>query len=167
VIYQPRPYQHLITAHELNTSAAACGLGMGMGKTAATLEAIAAPDGRTPARAGAGAAARRAIDLARRGEEVVEPLAPRSAADRRLDAASARKALRNSNAAVFTINYENVPGSSIISATNGRSSTSRRREHTPQVVPSRRQGRAQGAQHRQDRAHQDQGLDEPHRHAVA
>jgi SNF2 family DNA or RNA helicase len=42
MIYQPRPYQHLITAHELTCPRGGAWAGMGMGKTAATLEAIAA-----------------------------------------------------------------------------------------------------------------------------
>jgi SNF2 family DNA or RNA helicase len=42
MIYQPRPYQHLITAHELDRERGGVWAGMGMGKTAATLEAIAA-----------------------------------------------------------------------------------------------------------------------------
>lgn len=41
MIYKPRPYQHLITAHELERARGGVWAGMGTGKTAATLEAIA------------------------------------------------------------------------------------------------------------------------------
>jgi SNF2 family DNA or RNA helicase len=109
MIYTPRPYQHLITAHELNVPRAGVWAGMGTGKTAATLEAI---------------ACRQLVDA--RPELVLAPLrvaqstwpdeAKKWSNFRNIevqpivgDAAAREKALRNTNAAVFTINYENVP----------------------------------------------------------
>src|SRR3546814_7938283 len=41
VIFQPRPYQHLITGHQLDMPRGGTWAGMGMGKTGASLESIA------------------------------------------------------------------------------------------------------------------------------
>lgn len=108
MIYQPRPYQHLITAHELELERAGVWAGMGLGKTAATLEAI---------------ETRQLVDCT--PELVLAPLRvaqstwPDEAAKwsnfstevRPIlgDVGARRRALRDSNAGIFTINYENIP----------------------------------------------------------
>ena len=109
MIYQPRPYQHLITTHQLTVPRGGTWCGMGGGKTAATLEAIAARQ-LANARPELVLAPLRVAqstwpDEARKWSNLshleVQPIVG-SAAER-------EKALRNSNAAIFTINYENLP----------------------------------------------------------
>lgn len=109
MIFEPRPYQRLITAHELNAPRSGVWAGMGVGKTAATLEAIACRQ-LTAARPELVLAPLRVAqstwpDEARKwlnfNHLEVQPI---------LGSAAERKAaLRNKNAAVFTVNYENLP----------------------------------------------------------
>jgi SNF2 family DNA or RNA helicase len=108
VIYEPRPYQHLITAHELTCERGGVWAGMGMGKTAATLEAVecrqltrATPElVLAPLRVAQSTWPDEAAKWSNFGIEV-QPIVG-SPVER-------EKALRNSNAGLFTINFENVP----------------------------------------------------------
>jgi SNF2 family DNA or RNA helicase len=108
MIYQPRPYQHLITAHELERERGGVWAGMGMGKTAATLEAVECRQLTTsrpelvlaPLRVAQSTWPDEAKKWSNFGIEV-QPVVG-SAAER-------EKALRNTNAGLFTINYENIP----------------------------------------------------------
>ena len=108
MIYQPRPYQHLITAHELVCERGGVWAGMGMGKTAATLEAVqtrqlvsARPElVLAPLRVAQSTWPDEARKWSNFGVEV-QPI---------IGSAKEREAaLRNSNAGLFTINYENIP----------------------------------------------------------
>ena len=109
MIFEPRPYQRLITTHSLEVPRAGVWSGMGTGKTAATLEAIACRQ-MTDARPELVLAPLRVAqstwpDEAKKWQNLahleVQPIVG--------DAAARAAALKNRNAAVFTINYENLP----------------------------------------------------------
>jgi SNF2 family DNA or RNA helicase len=109
MIYKPRAYQHLLTEHALAHERGGQWAGMGLGKTAATLEAIAARQLTTnrpelvlaPLRVAQSTWPDEAKKWSNLSHLEVQPIVG-SAAER-------EKACGNGNAAVFTCNYENVP----------------------------------------------------------
>jgi SNF2 family DNA or RNA helicase len=109
MIYKPRAYQHLLTEHALAHERGGQWAGMGLGKTAATLEAIAARQLTTnrpelvlaPLRVAQSTWPDEAKKWSNLSHLEVQPIVG-SVAER-------EKACGNGNAAVFTCNYENVP----------------------------------------------------------
>lgn len=109
MIYQPRPYQHLLTAHALNVERGGQWAGMGLGKTAANLEAIACrqlANARpelilAPLRVAQSTWPDEARKWSNLSHVEVQPVVG--------GPAERTKALKNSNAAAFSINYENIP----------------------------------------------------------
>lgn len=109
VKFTPRPYQQLIVEHQLLTPRCGVWAGMGLGKTSATLDAISAlqlTEGEpalviAPLRVAQSTWPDEAAKWDSFSHMEVQPITG-SAEER-------AKALRNDNAAVFTVNYENLP----------------------------------------------------------
>jgi len=108
MIFEPRPYQHLIIGHELDVPRGGVWAGMGMGKTSATLSAIDARllhDGRptlvlAPLRVAQSTWPDEAKKWANFSHIDVVPIVGEPAD---------RRAALKVDAPVFTINYENIP----------------------------------------------------------
>lgn len=108
-VFQPHPYQREILQHQLGLARGATFAGMGTGKTVSTLTAIDALqwDGMGPALvlAPKRVAASTWPDEAAKWEHLagmeVQPILG--------EEATRRAALRNTNAGVFAINYDNIP----------------------------------------------------------
>jgi SNF2 family DNA or RNA helicase len=109
VIYAPRPYQRLITAHALASARSGVWAGMGTGKTASTLEAVASRQMvharpelvLAPLRVAQSTWPDEAAKWSNLSHLEVQPVVG-SVKER-------EAALANRNAAIFTINYENLP----------------------------------------------------------